>query len=151
MSEVKATSVASHLLDIAKKQNVPLAPLKLIKLVYLCEGWSLALRDKSLIREEVEAWQYGPVIPDLYKKIREFRAAPVTHIAGPAETLNADQKSLIKSVFDAYKHLTGIQLSDLTHQPGTPWSKAYKPKRKGIVIPTSDIKTHFTELNRAKG
>jgi len=150
MSHLSAASVAAHLLSIAKSENVPLTPLKLMKLVYLCHGWSLALRNDSLILEEVEAWQYGPVIPQLYNIIKHFRAAPVENIGCYVEAPSDEQKSLIKSVYRAYNHLTGIQLSDLTHQPGTPWSKTYPNRKQSSTIPTSIIQSHFNELKAAR-
>jgi len=149
MSQVHSTVVANELLGLARNENRGLTPLKLVKLVYLCEGWSLALRDKSIIREEVEAWQYGPVIPELYAKIRQFKATPVTDLECAGGAVNADQKDLIKSVYDAYKHLTGMQLSDLTHQSGTPWSKTWDKKDRKQVIATSLIQDHFKELAAA--
>jgi len=149
MSHVHSTVVANKLLGLAKKGSRGLTPLKLVKLVYLCEGWSLALRDKSIIREEVEAWQYGPVIPELYAKIRHFKATPVTHLDSGEDVLSPDQEELIKSVYDAYKHLSGMQLSDLTHQAGTPWSKTWDKRNRKQVIPTSLIKDHFKELAAA--
>lgn len=151
MSQVNAATVASHLLDIAKIENVPLTPLKLMKLVYLCEGWSLALRDSSIIREEVEAWQYGPVIPELYQLIKHFRASPVNQIVCSTEALSEEQMSLCQSVYNSYKHLTGIQLSDLTHQPGTPWSAVWQKNTSNNTIPTSMIKDHFNQLKISRG
>lgn len=149
MSPVRSTLVANELLGLARDENRGLTPLKLVKLVYLCEGWSLALRDRSLIREEVEAWQYGPVIPDLYAKIRHFKATPVTELDCGDGAVSADQKELICSVYDAYKHLTGMQLSDLTHQPGTPWSKTWDKQDRKKTIPTSLIQDHFKALAAA--
>lgn len=146
MSQITAATVANHLLSIAKEESVPLTPLKLMKLVYLCEGWSLALRKDSLIREEVEAWQYGPVIPALYHVIKSYRASPVEQVGSSVESMDAEQKDLIASVYAAYKHLTGIQLSDLTHQPGTPWSQSFSKNSRNTTIPTSLIRDHFVDL-----
>ncbi len=149
MTQVNSTVVANELLGLARSENRGLTPLKLVKLVYLCEGWSLALRDKSIIREDVQAWQYGPVIPELYAKIRQFKATPVTELECAEGDVSADQKDLIKSVYDAYKHLSGMQLSDLTHQAGTPWSKTWDKQNRKRVIATALIKDHFKELAAA--
>jgi len=126
MSQVTSAVVANNLLGLAKADNRGLTPLKLVKLVYLCEGWSLALRDKSIIREEVEAWQYGPVIPELYAKIRQFKATPVTHLDCGEDVLSGDQKELVSS-----------------------WSKTWDKKNRKQVIPTSVIQDHFKELAAA--
>ena len=42
--------------------------LKLQKLVYYCQAWSLAWDGKPLFDEEFEAWANGPVCPELFKK-----------------------------------------------------------------------------------
>jgi len=149
MSQVNSAVVANNLLCLAREENRDLTPLKLVKLTYLCEGWSLALRDQSIFCEDVEAWQYGPVVALLYAKIRRFKAAPVPPIDCDETPLSEDQKVLIKSVYHAYKHLSGPQLSDLTHQPGTPWSQTWDRKNRKQIIPTSLIKDHFKELTAA--
>jgi uncharacterized phage-associated protein len=54
--------------------------------------------------------------------------------------LHISQTSLgiINAVYDNYKKYNGIQLSNLTHQADTPWSKSWKNNEYG-VIPADDI------------
>lgn len=146
MPTVPSTTVAAKILSLASAENIPIDPLKMMKLVYLCHGWSLALRDDSLINEEVEAWQYGPVIPDLYQRIRGFRASPITAVMCGPEVLSPEQEQLVESVFGVYKPFSGLQLSEMTHQPGTPWSNIWEQRGKNSTIPTSEIKAHFNQL-----
>jgi len=47
------------------------------KLVYFCEGWHLAVFGESLVQEQFEAWQRGPVVPDLYHSLKRFGANPI--------------------------------------------------------------------------
>lgn len=144
---VTALAVAEELLRLARDEQRPLTPLKLIKLTYLCHGWSLALMGCDLLSEEVEAWQYGPVIPELYHAIKHFRSGEVTALpySGGAK-LDDDQKQLVASVYDAYKALSGGQLSSLTHESGTPWHDAWTNRGKNAVIPTNQIREHFERL-----
>ncbi|PCI04609.1 MAG: hypothetical protein COB78_09970 [Hyphomicrobiales bacterium] len=149
MKHVTAIAVAEAIIRLGNKEDKPLTPMALLKLVYLCHGWSLALRGELLIREEVEAWQYGPVVPELYHAVKEFRSNAVIHIStggGAADKLSDEQESLVGSVYDSYKHLSGTQLSVLTHQPGTPWSETWNKGGKNATIPTSLIEEHFKEL-----
>ncbi len=149
MNRVKSVNVAAYLLSLADKDGIGLSPLKLIKLVYMCEGWSLALRGKPLIRESIEAWQYGPVIAELYSKIRHFRASPVSLSGDEDDILSTDQQELVNSVYRAYNHLSGMQLSDLTHQAGTPWSQIWDKHNRKQIIPRDMITDHFTALAAA--
>jgi uncharacterized phage-associated protein len=62
--------VADAILKIAKEQGKPLTPLKLMKLVYIAHGWHMAIENQDLFNNRIEAWKYGPVIPDLYQVTR---------------------------------------------------------------------------------
>ncbi|WP_300526944.1 type II toxin-antitoxin system antitoxin SocA domain-containing protein [Maricaulis sp.] len=147
-----STQIARHLLELAKLEGRSLTPLELIKLTYLAHGWSLGLRDEPLVADSAEAWQYGPVFPDLYHALKKYRASSVTEVpAAPIEELldgelSDDDKDLIGSVFEAYKGLSGVQLSALTHQPNTPWDQAWKIPGRNTTIKDEAIKAHFKEL-----
>lgn len=68
-----ALAVANYFIDKAKDGNVYLDLLKIIKLVYIAQGWSLAIFErKAFFAEEVEAWSFGPVIPSVYHNFKEF-------------------------------------------------------------------------------
>ena len=151
-----ATKVAREILAIAGRENRPLTPLELMKLTYISHGWSLCLRNKPLVSDQAQAWQYGPVYPELYQSLKDFRASPVQSVrpAGSelflqAQALNGEEKALLQSVFKAYRGLNGVQLSALTHQDGTPWHKAYA-RGRNAVIDDSEIRAHFCELQQRR-
>lgn len=70
-------TVADAILKIAKSKGVSLTPMQLMKLVYIAHGWSLGLRGIDLFRNRIEAWQYGPVMPDLYHATKQFGRNPI--------------------------------------------------------------------------
>jgi uncharacterized phage-associated protein len=114
----RAATVANYLLDLAEANGRKLTPLQLLKLVYISHGWSLGLRDKPLIHEAVEAWKYGPVIPDLYHELKQYGSAPITgKVSAPfwnsREELSPEDKAFVQGVFAKYGQLNGIQLSHL--------------------------------------
>jgi uncharacterized phage-associated protein len=119
-----ARQVANYFIDLAEQDHVSITPLKLQKLVYLAHGWSLALRGQPLIRQNPEAWKYGPVIPVIYKAFKEYGGSPITDKANLVPVggqISDAEKDLIKSVWGKYKSLTAGQLSTLTHEPGSAW------------------------------
>ena len=122
-----SATVANAFLDLAEEEGVGLTPMKLLKLVYIAHGWTLGLHARPLIREEVEAWPYGPVIRDLYEAVRRFKDRPVTgRVAAPAhDELDATERDLVRQVFDIYGRRSGPALSKLTHLPGSPWARTY--------------------------
>lgn len=141
-------TVANRFLALANQRGVALTPMQLLKLVYIAHGWMLALAGTRLIRDEVQAWQYGPVIPRLYNALRSYRNQGVREfVQAPAgDLLSPDEESLIDQVFQIYGDKSGPQLSALTHAPNTPWAKTYKAGSFGLVIPDSEIEAHYKHL-----
>jgi uncharacterized phage-associated protein len=155
------------------KNVEPITPLKLQKLIYFAHGWNLALRDCPLIDELVEAWEYGPVIPNVYHEFKEFGNRPITTLGTAFDILQdstipmgqrvifvtpqlpkEDGKTtgLLLKIKEVYGKYTGGQLSTMTHQPGTPWfaTREKYPNRKGVDIPDSDIKEYFRKNAKKK-
>lgn len=146
-----SSTVADRFLSLARERGVTLTPMQLLKLVYIAHGWMLGLYRRPLIGEEIQAWQYGPVIPRLYNAIRGFRSQPVQ---GPLKSSNGpelddEERSVVDQVFDIYGRMTGPELSRLTHAPGSPWALTYAPGAFGTVIPNDIIEDHYSRLAAA--
>lgn len=143
--------VANRFLELAEAKGDKLTPMQLLKLVYIAHGWMLGLYGKPLIRDQVEAWQYGPVIPSLYSHLRSYKGAPITgkisSIFARGGELDEDEEDIISQVYDAYGQMPGMRLSRITHAPDTPWSQTYEPGSFGTVIPTDLIEEHYRQLS----
>ena len=145
--------VANVILHYANDAGKKLTPMQLIKLVYLAHAWSLALLGRPLITDDVQAWQYGPVIPNVYRAFNRFGSAPITDFAKqlftdlefPAD-LDKDEQKVVHAVVNSYGDMQAFQLSAKMHEPKTPWTKIYNEKGPYSVIPASLIKEHFIEL-----
>ena len=60
-----SVAVANQFILIANKHGNPIrSATKLSKLIYIAHGYYLALRGKSLIKDGIEAWAYGPIVPE---------------------------------------------------------------------------------------
>ena len=159
-----ARAVANYFLSLAAKEGRSLDPMGIQKLVYFAHGWNLAIFGSPLIQQRVEAWDYGPVIADLYQAFREFGPNPITQ---PAKKFDFDPitglvsesvptisesddaknvRALIERVWGSYKHLTSIQLSNLTHLPGSPWTIARQEGKR--EIDDGLIRTYIQEQAR---
>lgn len=156
-----ARAVANFFIDKAQSLGITLTPLKLQKLVYYAHGWHLALKGEPLITETIEAWQFGPVIHSLYHEFRDLGSAPITRNAQKFKLVGDEVKSVIpripndavedraflERIWDVYKDYTAIQLSNMTHAPGSPWSKVVEPfsgkPPEGLDIPDAVIEDYF--------
>jgi uncharacterized phage-associated protein len=145
-----ARTIANEFLRQAKDVGTTLTNMELQKLVYIAHGYSLALLHRPLIKQHVEAWRYGPVIPDLYRELRQYGAGVVTQpINVPsAEQLSETDTALVRSVLEAYGGFSGSQLSTMTHREGTPWKQIYQPNVSfnNEIIPDNLIKEHYLKL-----
>jgi uncharacterized phage-associated protein len=146
-----AIKVANEFLRLASVDTPTrgLTPLQLLKLVYIAHGWSFIYLKEPLLNEQAQAWQYGPVVPTLYHAIKQFGADTVAYpIRGDTDpqVLSPDAVSLIAAVYRTYGHLSGVQLSNMTHQPDTPWSRAWTTAGKNALISNNEIQDHYRKL-----
>lgn len=117
--------------DVAKyivRQFGEISAMKLQKLVYYSQAWSLVWEDSPLFREKIEAWVSGPVVRALYQLHRgKFLLKPNDISSGDIRKLHTTQKSTIDNVLRFYGDKDSQWLSDLTHIE-KPWIKA----RRGL-------------------
>ena len=122
MPAVSANDVAAYIL----KQHGPMTAMKLQKLLYYCQAWSLVWDEKKLFREKIEAWVNGPVVPKIYDQHRG-KLNLTKWEGGNPEALDEDQKDTVQGVLNFYGGKTAQWLSDLSHKE-RPWLDA----RKGL-------------------
>lgn len=152
-----ARAVANAILAEAKKRGKSLTLMQLIKLVYLSHGWSWALLGRPMVKSSVQAWQYGPVYPEVYSAFKEYGSNP---IAGPArarltgvvysEVFDQDDMDVIDAVLDGYGDLHAFQLSNMMHRPGTPWSVTFDKGGAYSEIDEREIRQHYEGLRDAR-
>lgn len=144
-----AAAVANTFLELAKRDGKRLSNMQLQKLVYIAHGWMLGITDKPLIKNKVEAWQWGPVIPDLYHPLKKYGSGIVDEPLPAKQTLETETAEMLISsaVWAGYGELSALQLSAITHKDGTPWSKIRleNPGRHAL-IPNEVIAEHYQQL-----
>ncbi|MFU2204257.1 Panacea domain-containing protein [Streptococcus hyovaginalis] len=129
---ITALDVANTFLDRAKKEKIDISPMKLQKLIYILYKVYLQKNGFRLFEERFEVWQYGPVVSSVYQVFKKFRSNRITeyylNADGTYNTVrfhnNIRFDNAFEFVWEKYKQLDGVYLSQLTHQPDTAWSKA---------------------------
>lgn len=122
--------------------------MKLQKLVYYSQAWSLVWDEKPLFRERIEAWANGPVAPVLYQEHKgNFKVRKWSH--GNAEVLSQEARDTIDGVLAFYGKKSSQWLSDLTHSE-KPWQDArgrLAPGERGTqVISHSSMAEYYSSL-----
>ncbi|WP_295979555.1 type II toxin-antitoxin system antitoxin SocA domain-containing protein [uncultured Akkermansia sp.] len=140
-------AVANQILTEAWQQGLSVTNMKIQKLAYFVQGFALKQLEHPLFTEEIQAWTYGPVIPELYKKLKHFGANPITGFLASSDAITDDEdaKNVIKNVVDKLGKLSAPQLVELSHQPNSPWAAAWEEK-KYSRIPLWQMTIYFDRM-----
>ncbi len=145
MATASVHDVAAYILE----QNPgKISAMKLQKLVYYCQAWSLVWDERPMFRAPIQAWASGPVVPALYE-LHRGKFAVGEWSRGDSRKLDKAAKETINSVLKYYGKRTAQWLSDLTHAED-PWKNA----RKGIAegercsreIALADMHEYYSSL-----
>jgi len=159
MPYVPAHVANSFLYRGAQEGVSDIDPLKIQKLVYCLHGWYLATRNVPAVGERFQAWPYGPVLASLYHEFKSNRDSAIQGYAREIDPVTGQNRSLMVSpedkpfqevfnaVWNRYKGMNGLQLSALTHAPGTPWKTARDSGN--AYLSDDEIKAHFKNLARS--
>lgn len=122
--------------------------LALQKLVYFCHVWSLIGLGSPLVRHKFEAWEFGPVLPYLYRAFKNYDRAPIVGRATQIDPSDGKQRivgynfsseadSLLRETTEFYSRLRPGDLVELSHAKGGPWHSVWH--HAGTVNPGMKI------------
>jgi uncharacterized phage-associated protein len=116
-TKYSACDIANYFLWKAQDENQELlSNMKLQKLIYYAQGLHLALYDFPLFDDKMEAWTYGPVVPDLYHSYKHFEAGGIP--ADPnfdPSSIDGDTSEFLDEVFNVFGQFSAIRLMELAH------------------------------------
>jgi uncharacterized phage-associated protein len=94
--------------------------LKLQKLLYYMQGFHLAVFGTRLFNEDIYAWQYGPVVPEVYRRYKAYNNCGIEPEGDSIISLSVEEENLFEEVFSVYGEFSAIGLMNLTHRE-RPW------------------------------
>lgn len=124
--------------------------LKVQKLVYYAQAWSLALFHAPLFVEDFQAWVHGPAVYSLYKRFQSFgwEALPF-----PETFPNIDTKTqeILEDVLEIYGQRTAKSLENLTHREW-PWQNARGERapdeRSSAIISKESMRDFYAKMHQ---
>lgn len=157
-----ACDVARYVINYSNEKRYGCSNLKLQKLMYFIQAYFLISKGTPLFPNEIQAWDFGPVIPDVYHEFKRFGSGDIPFVTryfeipdGTLSTLREHQydpelidkktRRLINDVVDNFKDYTSTALVTLTHAQD-PWKNNFMPGRLN-VIPIENIKSYFMDEN----
>ncbi|MDA0239693.1 MAG: DUF4065 domain-containing protein [Proteobacteria bacterium] len=126
MAKQTAAEVADYLTQCAIADNAGelLTNLKLQKLLYYAQGCYLAIYGEPLFDESLEAWDLGPVVPNIYHAFKVCGRQPIEDISGDEIDIAVDVADFLNVIFEKFGQYSAGRLIDMTHKEA-PWIDHY--------------------------
>jgi uncharacterized phage-associated protein len=143
-SPYKAENVANFLIYLASQENKEeeregISNLKLQKVLYFAQAYYLAKLGRPIFIEELEAWQFGPVVPEVYRKFKHYGNKPII-FEDDKSTISEEDREVLKMVWDEFGGYSASRLVDIVHSHA-PWKEASISVDK--IISQKTIKDYY--------
>ncbi len=124
-----AMDLSKYIVTKCVNDDYPLSNLQLQKILYYVQREYLK-QGKYAFSDAIEAWQFGPVVPNVYYRFCGFGAMPITRrFADFKESISVRDLTLIDSIVEKKRNLNPWEMVAETHRPGGAWDRTY---RKGL-------------------
>lgn len=149
-NQYKPTSIAHYFILKSRKEDRPITHLKLQKLLYYAQAWSLAIRKEKIFNSDIEAWMHGPVVRSIYNSYKKYGFGNILeNIDESTIDIDAETLKFLDEVYTVYGKFDGKILEKFTHSE-KPWQKARDNAEIGlstgnIITPESMIE-YYTQL-----
>ena len=134
---------AKYIILYCKKNGYSVSNLKLQKLLYFVQAQFLVTLNQPCFAAEIEAWDFGPVVPEAYHYFKIWGNSDIPTICAHNAEKNiklCDQK-VMDDVLSNCAAYSASYLVDLTHNQ-SPWKTAYNGMHNQIISLQS-IKEYF--------
>lgn len=151
-----AIQIAKWILSaIDRNSGDSITPLKLQKLIYYAQAWSLALPERGypLFDEEMQAWAHGPVAESVF---HEFKGAGWDALPAPEEVpaIREADEAHLREIISVFGEFSAKHLERMTHSED-PWLYArgdLPPEaRSNAIIPKEHMAAYYGGLYRRVG
>jgi uncharacterized phage-associated protein len=125
-----------------------LTNLEMQKVLYVAQMLHLGRTGEPLFREHFEAWEYGPVVPRLYRYNKGHGRKPIPEVRADSFAMGTPQSLAIADALAMVGHMTPGQLIEYTHRQGGAWEQHFKAGESSEIIPNSAILEEFQKHMR---
>lgn len=135
--------VAKCIIYYSNKMLYGVSNLKLQKLLYFVQAKFLVETGVPCFDDEIQAWEYGPVVPSVYREYKCYGGMPLPTSEDRAflKQITDEDKQRIESIVTYFGLYTATDLVKLTHHQD-PWEKASDLGLNSTITPKS-IQDYF--------
>lgn len=136
----RAVDLANYIVDKCIKDNTPITNLQLQRILYFVQKDFLK-RGSPAFSDYIEAWGFGPVVPNVYFCFCGFGAMPILFIPRDTVPNLSTDKNIIDNIVESKRSLTPWEIAKETRKITGAWSKVYdNGKGSQRIIPVDLIK-----------
>ena len=135
MNTCRAVDLADYIIDKCNKDDMPISNLQLNKILY-CIQRHFVKQDTYAFYDDIEAWCFGPVVPDVYYKYGICGVMPIRPpypIEKVTINLTNEEKAAINKIIEDKRVLSPWTFSDDIQREGGAWAQAFSKKAKTII------------------
>lgn len=129
----KAKSVANYVIAYGMKIGHPVNNLQLQKILYYIQVHFLKKKGIPFFKDEIEAWQFGPVIPTVYYQYAAWGPAPITMFKTQKIDLEQEEKKDLDQIVKEKAVLSLLEIVADTNQKGKAWDLYYKVNERNVI------------------
>lgn len=154
-------AIANFVLDYCERKGRPVTHTALQKIIYFCHVWSLVRFNQPLVKHKFEAWDFGPVLPYLYREFKNFDRLPVKTRATEINPLDGSSRivehrfdsqtaALLQDIVEFYSRMRASDLTELSHVRGGPWDQIWNhpgQTKPGMKIDDAQIANFYSRIS----
>lgn len=150
--------VCRYAINYSNDKDYGISNLKLQKILYFIQAYFLISTPEPCFGAKIEAWDFGPVVPEAYREYKQFGSSNIPRISYYVvmdfddfwnskvkefndEVISDKDKKRIEAVIDRFSDYSATDLVSITHNQA-PWIDAYIPHRNNEITPHA-IKEYF--------
>lgn len=141
-----AKTAANYMVYIMGEAFDDLTNMKINKLLYFAQGHYLKKYGVPMFQDKIEAWDHGPVVPQVYSTYKSCGDKPIQGYDKAAVAgISPEAEEILYDVARTYGKYTASALRNMTHVVGSPWDQVYRGNRTHVEIPLPLIQNYFAE------
>lgn len=134
----EAINLSQYIVSKCVDDNCPISNLQLQKILYYIQKAFLQQKNNAAFSDDIEAWQFGPVVPNVYYHYCGYGAMPILLIH-ENYNIRSEDETIINQIVEQKRKLNPWTMVEETHKENGAWAQTYE-KGKHNVIPLELIK-----------
>lgn len=130
---------------VCAKSGWTVTQLSLQKILYLAHMVHLGRGCGELVSGHFEAWDYGPVHPALYHKVKGFGAKPIRNVFWSTENIPQETRAVLDEACEKLLNKSPSDLVENTHWSGGAWAEHYVDGARSVRIPSESILNEYRQ------